>query len=480
MKYQQSILLILLSLLTFSCVDDLTDFGSGVRPSTDGITIGADTFHLKSKTFLVDSILSVPDSFLLGTYKNQKYGTVKSDVLAELNYPENFRFPAGAQADSLLLVFYYTSWFGDPLTPIEVTVHEMNKTGFSYTAPYYSNISPENYVDLKAANIGQKSFTIKDASYKRVDTTSIQMKLDTALVRKFFNRIKEKGTTNFSDFFRGIYVTTTLGKASIINVEQMDVELYYHYKYYNTAGDSLVTVSQYVSFPANKEVRQVNRIAYDKQERQEKLNALPDNMNYVVAPANMNTQVTIPLNAVQKRMDSDPVYQQNKSKRQLLNSAILKLDVVEDDSLTDTTLYVSKPSYLLLVKSHYKDKVFSDRYIPSSKDTIALLGSLSYTYNDSTKKYNYYYSYNLAPMISQELKTAKANNVTEVPDLNLTLIPVSIEATTSSSTYTTTVTAIKPLSGMAAATLRSAKVMTPSSGKTVTEPMHLKLVYSLF
>lgn len=478
MKYQQFILLILVSLLTFSCVDDLTDFGSGVRPSADGITIGADTFHLRSKTVLVDSILSVPDSFLLGTYRNQKYGTVTSEVLAEVNYPTNFTFPKGSQVDSLLLVFYYTTWFGDPLTPIEYTVYEMNKDGFSYTTPYYSSINPQNYVEANSANIGKKVFTIKDASYKRVDTTSIQMKLDSALARKFYERIKTNGTKNFSDFFRGIYVTSSMGQASIINVEQMDLELYYHYKYYNTAGDSIVTVNQYVSFPANKEVRQVNRIAYNKAERQEKLNALPDNMNYVVAPANMNTEITIPLNAVQKQMDSDPVYTQDKSKRQLLNSAILKLDIVESDTLTDTTMYVPKPSYMLLVKDHYKNKLFSERYIPSSKDTIALLGSLSYSYNDSTEKYDYYYSYDLAPMISQELKTAKANNLTEIPDLNLTLIPVSVETTTSS--YSTVVSAIKPLSGMSAATIRSAKEITPSPGKKTTEPMHLKLVYSLF
>ena len=163
MKSYQVILLILLSVLTFSCTEDLTNYGSGIQPESDGISIGTDTFHLTTETDSVEYIYSKPDSFLLGTFYNEKFGSTRADILAQVNCPIDFKFPIHSVADSALVVLYYKSWFGDQYAPLDVNVYKMNKSTFNYTGLYPTNLDPTDYTDLSVL-LGHRIFTAKNAS----------------------------------------------------------------------------------------------------------------------------------------------------------------------------------------------------------------------------------------------------------------------------------------------------------------------------
>src|ERR1035437_3307149 len=147
MKAYPVILFFLASLFLFSCTDNITDIGKGVQPSSDQITIGADTFHLSSKTIFVESIFSRPDSFLLGTFYDTKFGTTQADILAQVNCPEGFKFPPNSVPDSAKIILYYTGCFGDTLSPLDLNIYEINKKTFSYTEQYASNLNPSDYTD---------------------------------------------------------------------------------------------------------------------------------------------------------------------------------------------------------------------------------------------------------------------------------------------------------------------------------------------
>lgn len=90
----------MLSLFVFSCTDTISDIGKSIQPVSDQIKIGTDTFHLTTNTVFVDSIFSRPDSFLLGTFYDTKFGTTQADILAQINCPEGFKFPTNSVADS--------------------------------------------------------------------------------------------------------------------------------------------------------------------------------------------------------------------------------------------------------------------------------------------------------------------------------------------------------------------------------------------
>jgi len=468
MKSYQVILLFFLSALMFSCTDDLTNYGSGIQPGSDGISIGTDTFHLSTENIFVDYMYSRPDSFLLGTFYNEKFGSTRADILAQVNCPVDFKFPPLSVPDSALVVLYYKSWFGDQYAPLDVNVYEMNKKTFAYSEPYPTNLDPVDYTDLSIL-LGRRIFTAKDASNARVENSSIVIKLSNDFVQRFFNDTNYVSEKAFTNFFKGIYITANYGASTILNIRQIDLEYYYHYTYTKPGADTLTTVKNVLTFPANKEVRQVNRFLHPDRDA---LVKQKDSVNYVASPANLQTRINLPLNRIQQKIDAKLA----TGKKQILNNAILKVKAVD---VADSTLEMPLVQYMLLIKESAVKTFFEDNVIPTSKDTVALLGQISATQIGTTGKYEYSYSFDVAALVANELKTAKEKGVAPAASLKMVLIPVSVAQTTSSST--TTITAVKQQYLMSGVTIRSGKEVDSSTGKKIeSEPMHLKLVFSGF
>jgi len=193
------------SLFVFSCSDNLTDIGTGIQPTSDQIKIGTDTFHLMSQTVFVNSILSKPDSFLLGTYYDTKFGSTKAEILAQVNCPVGFQFPAGSVGDSASVVMIYDTWFGNKYSPLDVNIYEMNKKTFDYTSLYYSDIDPSLYCD-QSIKLSERIFSAKDAVKLRADTTAIVFKLNQSFVTRFFDTSNYSSTDAFLKFLWCCYL----------------------------------------------------------------------------------------------------------------------------------------------------------------------------------------------------------------------------------------------------------------------------------
>jgi len=94
MKFQSFLLIILMSILTFSCTDDnITDMGSKIQPEGDKILIDTATIGLSTENFLVPYLYSRPDSLMLGTFVDYTYGTTYADILTQLQPPLDFSYP---------------------------------------------------------------------------------------------------------------------------------------------------------------------------------------------------------------------------------------------------------------------------------------------------------------------------------------------------------------------------------------------------
>lgn len=462
MKSQPLFLLILLSVLTFSCTDELTNYGSGIQPKSDEITLETDTFHLTTENIFVDFMYSKPDSFLLGTFYNEKFGTTQADVLAQVNCPLGFKFPPLSVPDSALVVMYYRSWFGDSYSPLDVNVYEMNKKTFDYTGLYPTNLKPTDYTDLSVL-LGRRIFSAKDASKTRVDSTSIIIKLSNDFVQGIYRGRDSifSSETKFLNYFKGIYITANYGASTILNISQIDLEYYYHYTYKKAGADTLTTVKNTLIFPANQEVRQVNRFLHPDRLTMVKQK---DSVNYVSSPANLQTRINLPLKRIKQKIDAKIA----SGKKQVLNNAILKVEATE---VADSTLEMPIVQYMLLIKESEVENFFEKRLIPTSKDKVALLARIAAKEIGTTGKYEYYYSFDVAALIANELKVAKENNTTPVENLKMVLIPVSVTQT-STSNGATAISAVKQQYLMSGVTIRS--------GKNEKHPMKLNLVYSGF
>jgi len=449
MKSHSIVLIILMSLLTYSCADDLTDIGTGIQPSEDKITLGTDTFHLTSDSYFVENMYLNSDSFLLGSFYDQKYGTTRADILAQVNCPEGTTFPAGSKADSAKIVLYYRSWFGDSYSPIDVNIYEMNKKTFSYTERYPTNLDPSEYSD-RTVKLGQRIFTAKDASHKRKDSTSVTFKLSDEFKLRFFNSSFYTSSSVFTAFFGGMYITANYGASTMLNISNIDLLVYAHF----TTNNGKDTTKMVIPFPANDEVRQVNRFEHPDRNTVVKMR---DSVNYVSSPANIYTHVNIPL----KRM-SDKINAKVPGKKMSMNSALLRIDATEVDL---TALAQPIVGYMLLIKESAVHDFFAKNKLPS--DTCALLGSFTATQVKSTSVYEYFYTFNLASLVSNELKIAAQKNESPVDRMKMVLIPVRVKFDSKKN-----IVQVDQQFLLSAITIRS--------GKNAKNPMKIDMVYSGF
>jgi len=465
MKWQ-FIFVFLISFVFYSCDNDLTNLGANIQPAGDAITLGIDSFSVSSENFDVEFIYSKPDSLLLGTFFDETYGTLNADVLTQLQPPvsvENVAsYPAKAVADSAQLFIVYYSWFGDDYSPIEVNVFKMDQGNtFKETELYKSNLKVEDYCS-KSVLLGSKVVSPKDYAGGRTNPYIIQVKLDTSLVfgqNKFSSELKETYTlgdeAKFHNKFNGLYITSNFGSASLLNVQSIYMRYFYHYSYTRKTNDGLrdtsVTVSHYQDYPANKEVRTVNRVELpQKAAILQQFNADPTK-NVVAAPANIYTRVTLPLKAIKDSLNKGV-----NGKTMLINRAIFRVNITD---VEDTTLAVPLVSSILMLNEDSVDNYFKTRKLPTNYNSV--LGSVTYEY-DSNNTLQYFYKFDMSKVLTHEL--AK-NPLTQ--ELKFRLIPAAIRYDGSGN-----IIEIKQQN-----LLRAVKLC---SGTHSTKPMKLQMVYSGF
>jgi len=458
MKFKPVFLIAFLSIFMFSCVDDLTNMASQIQPASDKIFVDTANFQLISENFFVDSIVSRPDSMMLGSFYDLTYGTINADIFTQLQPPLGFKYPTNTsdnsfvlKADSAKVFMYFENNFGDKKSPMEVNIYEMNKGNtFNFTEPYYSNINPSKYIDLNnKIKIGSKVFDAFTASKAGV----VEFNLTPDFVQRFntvFSKIYTKDNeADFQKFFNGMYITTDFGSACMLYVRSFNLKYYFHYEYTNSVGKK-DTVRGNVSYPANQEVRQVNRFQHPNKEAVKlKLNS-DSQINYISAPANVFTKVSVPLKKMKTRMSVG-------SKKLLINRAVLKVDISDVD---DSSLAQRPITTILMIKGTAYTDFFEKRGLPP--DTSAVVGKLANKYNSTTKKYEFYYTFDLAKIISTEFKKTKIEE-----NINFILVPIT-QKTDGSGIKTS----YNQQNFMGAVKI--------CSGNNKTKPMTISMIYSGF
>lgn len=455
----QFIFVVLLSLLVFSCEADLTDIGSTIQPADDAILIEVDSFSVSSAIDSVPYIYSKPDSFLLGSFVDNTYGTFNADILTQLQPPLDVTFPKNATADSVNLYLAYSSWFGDQYSPLEISVYKMDKgETFSEMGLYKSNEILSKYT-TKSVKLGSKIITASDYAAARANKNVITVNLSDAfktefkpLFDKFYTKDKED---EFQKDFNGLYITTNFGTASILNISYIYMRYFYHYPVTRkgvNGADTTVMFSTHHDYPASDEVRSVNRFELpQKKQVYDNFKQTPA-VNVISSPANIYTNVTIPFQAIKNKLNSKV-----GNKTLLLNRAKFRINITD---VEDTTLAIPLVSSVMMMYESEVDTYFKKRQLPT--DTVSVIANVSYEY-DANKNVVYYYSFDLAKILTHEL--AKKNNAPA--ELKFRLIPVSITYDGSKN-----IKEIKQQSLMRAVKLCSAT--------HPDRPMRLDMVYSGF
>jgi hypothetical protein len=455
-KYFIYVIIATMALIT-SCKND-ESVGVTIKPQEDEIIVACDTFTIESENYFVPAISAQADSMILGEFYSAKYGTTKAELLLQIAPPIDYRFPEEQykpEPDSLILMMYYNTWFGSPYAPLEFSVYEINKQGIDYNTQYLSNLEIGDFCDSTIL-MGKRLMTSIDLSRAdsvKEDTAAtpyVRYKFDQTQLERFFNMPQEvyKSEDAFLNEFKGIYLTTRYGSSTLICFNQITMYLYYHYTYQKNGKDTVVNTS--IIFPSNKEVRQLNKFSHPDMEQ---IAVCHDSINYIKSAAGIYPKIRIPIGEMSKR-----IYSTIGDKQLNVNAAEI---IIENIAYDSTDVFMSKPSCLLALTTEQFDDFIKYNTIPTATDTTAIIANYSSTLDG--------YKLNLAYFITKYLR----NEMVEDDDvIEMILMPVNLDAVTSTITGSTSVTSIKPLTQLAATTIRS--------GKNEHSPMRLKILYNGF
>ncbi len=461
---------IMMAMVFAACDTDSHTAGEALLPDSDQIVVSVDTFGMRSAIQSAGQIYARPDSFLLGECDN-RFGTIHADILAQMACPVGFEFPDNAEVDSMCVYLYYRSWFGDGYSPLQLTIYEMDKGTFNYPSAYPSNLPLDDYCSLApetrivAADRIIVANTPTDSLYSSGTETYIpyiRFKTTDAFAQRFFNDIDLSSQEAFNKFFKGLYITSNFGSATLLHVMEVNMTLFYHFTYQKNGKDT--TVNDTKAFYANSEVRQVNRLQYLNPQINN-LQQYGDSINFVVSPGNIYTRLSLPMEEM-----SAHIIDELGNRRPYVNRARLTIDVLNKytGSTADETVddWAQPANYMLLVKESAVDRFFTERELPT--DTCAILGQLT-AGTDSTGNVIYYYDYDLSALLTQQLRQEQ-----QTDSLQMVLVPVSVTTTSSNSYYSTStsISAVHPQQTISATIIRSAQ--------DVAKPMQLEVVYSGF
>ncbi len=438
-----------------SCKND-ESVGITIQPQEDEIIVDSDTFIIESENYYVPAISAQADSMILGEFYNETYGTTKAELLVQIAPPIDYRFPEAKykpEPDSLVLMMYYNSWVGSAYAPLEFSIYEINKQPIDYNTQYLSNLNIGDFTDSTIL-MGKRLMTSIDLS--RADSLEedtaimpyVRYKFDQVQLERFFNMPQEvyKDEEAFLDEFKGLYITTRYGSSTLICFNQITMYLYYHYTYQTNGKDTVVNTS--IIYPSNKEVRQLNKFTHPNIEE---VTVCNDSINFIKSAAGIYPKIRIPIGEMSKR-----IYSKIGDKQLNVNAAEI---IIEDIKYDTTNAYLGKPFYLLALTTDQFDDFLKYNTMPSATDTTAVIASYSTSHKG--------YKLDLAYFITKHLR----NKIVEEDDvIEMILMPVLAE--TSTSTETSTIANIKPLTQLAVSTIRS--------GKNEYSPMRLKILYNGF
>jgi len=457
MKLVYKYVVLLLVLLTVSSCNDTDQLGLLLQPEGDKITLCVDTFAVQTINGYVDAISAQCDttSMALGEFYDAKYGSTKAELLVQLAPPVGYKFAPDSlnpTPDSLILYMYYNTSFGSKTAPLEISIYELNKQALEYDKMYYSNLNIADFTD-QSILMGKRVITSVDQTLtdsvleSSTYQPSFRYKFSQEQVQRFFDipQAAYASEEAFANYFKGMYITTKYGASTMMYFNQIDLKLFYHYTYQKNGKDTIVNTS--VVYPANKEVRQLNKFSHSDVLTN---TTVSDSVVYVKAPAGLFPRVILPIGQIRRKVRNEI-----PGKLFSANSAMF---VVEATELQTEDFSLPVPKYMTLIRRSKIDQFITENHIPQTYDSIAVLG----TYNSTNQNYVFDLSYFLNYEIPPQTINDKSDET-----LELLLVPSTVVLNSAGS-----ITHIRALRKLAAVTLRS--------GSNSNSPMRMKVIYSGF
>jgi hypothetical protein len=438
MKTKIFLLGLLSSLIYSACEDDTIDsIGMGIQPDQDKISVFDTIIQISSaQTVKADSIYAKTINGLLGNFYDPDYGGIKAGYLCQyypsVGFSDSIQLNDDNTAiDSVHLTLFYTSYFGDSIAPMEVTVYPITKS--LNPNNYYTNANPADYCDLNTV-WGKKAYTAYDMNvpdsihnlstyYKRL---SIPLPVEWG--QKVYEEYKDRqpatgeyvsfvdlfgSPEKFAEFFPGTYLESSFGTGNLLQVDISEIYLYYKRLTKTADATEDSTYTSMAVLTVTKEMEQLN--CFQSTYSDKLLTDEDDTKMYLKTPAGVFSKITIPVPDIIKGMG-----------KRKFNSVKLSIGAYTQQErkytlpLPGTLTTASYTSKLLLIEPDSAKIFFEEQRVADSQTAFTT------TYDNTSQSYHFN---NIANLIQ--------NAIEKAPDkpLELLLIPVQVEYTLQSSGY---------------------------------------------
>lgn len=447
MKIRLLFKFVLVAIIIVACDDNTDTLGNSLTNTVDQFEIITDTFNVKTRSIVVDSVLSRSQYSYLGHIKDQETGTyVTSNYMTQFAILESFDgtsiLPAEADiisrndnndivAESCRLQIYIYSSIGDSLNPMKLTVFEM-ETPMREDTVYYTNYNPEALL-RKGENALRvnKTYTPLDLNLSdslrnlivdKTNMASVLVPLNEEYYDKDKRRYENYGTYIMRMFYEhpeyfknsynfihnvcpGFYIKSTDGLGVMSEIYLTELAIFYKYM------DDGVETSGSLLLSGTEEVLQTTNIVNDKQTIEEL--AATDDCTYLKTPAGIFTEVTLPVDDIFFNHENDNI-----------SSAKITFNRMNPSDANS----LEAPTNVLMIPKDSLYSFFENKNLPDYKTSY--IGTYSDTYNT--------YTFNNISTLVTTMYESKQNGTASEDWNKVVLVPVSISYSQSSSSSTVT------------------------------------------
>ncbi len=406
-------------LFLVGCQDD-EGVGMSIQPDEDVLHTYSNMVNVETSSVVSDSVLSKYDYFILGRYRDEKFGESAAEFMTQLdarvggvsvpdtvvaesssstvgilntlltsidsNYGDitSISQPSDVEVDSVRFYLQYTDdFFGDSAALQAISVYELNQP--LKESKTFTNANVSDYCD-KSLLLGTKSYQIQN---KRTLTINLDKTLGERLLDVYKDGSSISNQSDFNEYFKGVYVSHTFNQGTVMQISVAGIQIFYHYDAlisttYN-GKDTMVRASSFgkdlnplvssVFLSANKSVKRVNVVT------QSDLSSVVNTFNegeytFTYTPAGLYTSVDIPMEVLRDSIET--ISGEKDASRIMFNSAKLIFQRTSLNWKTD----IKASSYLLLIS---KSKVIDFFYNNSQPDGYSsFVTSIDTTYNTYT------------------------------------------------------------------------------------------------
>jgi hypothetical protein len=406
-------------LFLVGCHDD-DGVGMSIQPDEDVLHTYSNMVNVETSSVVTDSVLSKYDYFLLGRYRDEKFGESAAEFMTQLDariggvtVPDtvvatsssssvgilntlltsidshygdiiSISQPSDVEVDSVRFYLQYTDdFFGDSAALQAISIYELNKP--LKDTKTFTNVDVSDYCD-KSLLLGKKSYQIQN---KR----SLTITLDNSLGERLLDVYKEGSSissqNDFNEYFKGVYVSHTFNQGTVMQISVAGIQIFYHYDALiattydgadttvraSSLGKELNPLVSSIFLSANKSVKRVNVVT--QADLSTAVNTLNEgDYTFTYTPAGLYTSVDIPFDVLKDSIET--ISGEKDASRIMFNSAKLIFHRASLNWKTD----IKASSFLLLIS---KSKVIDFFYNNTQPDGLtSFVTSIDTTYNTYT------------------------------------------------------------------------------------------------